>query len=211
MRLPFRTGLLVAAAVAGAIIDARPVAAVDPLNPNAPCSVFDPAPCNPSFCGVFGPWPCVPLLPPLGQNLRLTINSRDSDAGRAPEGPINSLRELYAALRACWEPPPRSEAFRGMQMSVRFSFKQNGEMVAAPRVTYTSGEADAGNAAHLRPRRRCRDRALHADAVQQGDGRGGCRPADRDPLCRRSRDRWLREQAALPAPGGGNVRIAGAW
>jgi hypothetical protein len=144
MRLVFRTGLLVAAAVAGAIIDARPVAAVDPLNPNAPCSVFDPAPCNPSFCGVFGPWPCVPALPPLGQSLRLTIHSRSSEGGRAPEGPINSLRELYAALRACWEPPPRNEAFHGMQMSVRFSFKQNGEMVAAPRVTYTSGEADAG-------------------------------------------------------------------
>jgi hypothetical protein len=143
MRLAFRTGLLVAAAVAGAIIDAPPVAAVDPLNPNAPCSVFDPAPCNPSFCGVFGPWPCVPSLPSLGQGLRLTIHSRSGEAGRAPEGPINSLRELYAALRACWEPPPLNEAFRGMQMSVLFSFKRTGETVAAPRVTYTTTEADA--------------------------------------------------------------------
>jgi hypothetical protein len=143
MRLPFRTGMLVAAAVAGATIDAQPAAAADPLNPNAPCSVFDPAPCNPSFCGVFGPWPCVPVLPPLGQNLQVTIHSRGSDSGRTPEGPIKSLRELYAALRACWEPPPLGDAFRGMQMSVRFSFKQNGEMVAAPRVTYTSTEAGA--------------------------------------------------------------------
>ena len=87
--------------------------------------------------------PAIRTLPPLGQSLRLTIHSRSVDGGRAPEGPINSLRELYAALRACWEPPPRGEALRGMQMSVRFSFKQNGEMVAAPRVTYTSGEADA--------------------------------------------------------------------
>jgi hypothetical protein len=143
MRLTFRTGILVAAAVAGAMIDVHPVAAVDPLNPNAPCSVFDATPCNPSFCGVFGPWPCVPVLPPLGESLRLTIHSRSSEGGRAPDGPINSLRELYAALRACWEPPPLNEAFHGMQMSVRFSFKRTGEMVAAPRVTYTSGEAGA--------------------------------------------------------------------
>jgi len=143
MRLAFRTGMLVAAAMAGVMIDARPVAAVDPLNPNAPCSVFDPAPCNPSFCGVFGPWPCVPALPSLGQNLSLTVNSRAGDAGRAPEGPINSLRELFAALRACWVPPPLNEAFRGMQISVRFSFKRTGEMVGAPRVTYTSKEVDA--------------------------------------------------------------------
>jgi hypothetical protein len=135
--------MLVAAVVAGAVIDARPVGAVDPLNPNAPCSVFDPAPCNPSFCGVFGPWPCVPSMPPIGQSLRFAVNSRGGENGRAPEGPINSLRELFAALRACWEPPPLSEAFRGMQMSVRFSFKRTGELVGAPRVTYTSTEADA--------------------------------------------------------------------
>jgi hypothetical protein len=133
--------MLVVAAVAGAMIDVRPVAAVDPLNPNAPCSVFDSAPCNPSFCGVFGPWPCVPALPPLGQNLQLTIVSRPAERGRAPEGPIHSLRELFSALRTCWEPPPLNESFRGMQMSVRFSFKRTGEPVAAPRVTYASTEA----------------------------------------------------------------------
>ena len=151
MGLALRNGMLVAAAVAGAMIDAHPVGAVDPLNPNAPCSVFDQAPCNPSFCGVFGPWPCVPVLPPVGQSLRLTINSRGGESGRAPEGPINSLRELYAALRACWEPPALNEAFRGMQMSVRFSFKRSGEIIAAPRVTYATAGAPADTrAAYLK-------------------------------------------------------------
>jgi hypothetical protein len=117
--------------------------AVDPLNPSAPCSVFDGAPCTPSFCGVFGPWPCVPSMPSLGQGLQLTVHTRrGSDTGRAPDGPVNSLRELYAALRACWEPPPLAEAFHGMQMSVRFSFKRTGEPIAPPRVTYTSSDAD---------------------------------------------------------------------
>ena len=142
MALAGRTGALFIAAMAGAMLDAGPAVAVDPLNPSAPCSVFDAAPCTPSFCGVFGPWPCVPSTPSFGQGLRLTVHSRSAERGRAPEGPVNSLRELYAALRACWEPPPLNEAFSGMQMSVLFSFKRTGEPVAAPRVTYTSTEAD---------------------------------------------------------------------
>jgi hypothetical protein len=143
MGLACRAGAFLIAASAGAMLDAGPAAAVDPLNPSAPCSVFDAAPCTPSFCGVFGPWPCVPSLPSFGQGLQLTIHSRDADAARAPEGPVNSLRELFAALRACWQPPPAEEAFHGMQMSVRFSFKRTGEPVAAPRVTYASSEAAA--------------------------------------------------------------------
>lgn len=133
--------LLIAAAV-GAMFGPHPAIAVDPLNPSAPCSVFDAAPCNPSFCGVFGPWPCVPSFPSIGSSPRLTIQTRTSEGGRAPEGPVNSLRDLFAALRGCWEPPPLNESLRGMQMSVRFSFKRTGELVAPPRVTYTSGEAD---------------------------------------------------------------------
>ena len=141
MTLALRAGAFLIAASAGAMLDAGPAAAVDPLNPSAPCSVFDAGPCTPSFCGVFGPWPCVPSLPSFGQGLQLTIRSRDTDTARAPDGPVNSLRELFAALRACWEPPPLDEAFHGMQMSVRFSFKRSGEPVAAPRVTYASSEA----------------------------------------------------------------------
>ena len=93
--------------------------------------------------GRFGPWPCPPSLPSFGQGLQLTIHSRDADAARVPEGPVNSLRDLFVVLRACWEPPPLEEAFHGMQMSVRFSFKRTGEAVAAPRVTYASSEAAA--------------------------------------------------------------------
>jgi hypothetical protein len=143
MGLACRAGAFLIAVSAGAMLGAGPAAAVDPLNPSAPCSVFDRAPCTPSFCGVFGPWPCVPSLPSFGQGLQLTIHSRDTDTARAPEGPVNSLRDLFAALRACWEPPPTAEASHGMQMSVRLSFKRSGEPVAAPRVTYTSSEAGA--------------------------------------------------------------------
>jgi hypothetical protein len=143
MGLACRAGAFLIAASAGAMLVADPATAVDPLNPSAPCSVFDAAPCTPSFCGVFGPWPCVPSLPSFGQGLQLTIHSRGADKAHAPDAPVNSLSELFDALRACWKPPPVEEAFRGMQMSVRLSFKRTGEPVAAPRVTYTSSEAGA--------------------------------------------------------------------
>jgi len=140
MELARRTRAPLIAAIANAALAAGPAAAKDPLN-KAPCSVFDPAPCAPSFCGVFGQWPCVPELPPIGQDLRLTIRSRGNDGGRSPEAPVDSLRALYAALRACWEPPPLSDARAGTQMSVRFSFKRTGEIVAPPRLTYATAEA----------------------------------------------------------------------
>jgi hypothetical protein len=84
----------------------------------------------------------VPEFPSNGQDLRLTIHSRNTESGLAPGATVNTLRELFAALRACWQPPPSNEALVGMQMSVRFSFKRTGETVAAPRMTYASREAD---------------------------------------------------------------------
>src|SRR5689334_6009099 len=96
-------------ALGGGMLVTHPAAAVDPLNPYAPCSVFDRGPCNPSFCSVFSRRPCIPVYPPLGQGLRVTIAS-NAENGHAPEGSINSIQDLYAALRTCWEPPPLNEA-----------------------------------------------------------------------------------------------------
>jgi hypothetical protein len=142
MRSTYRTGALVIAAMAGALFNAPPAAAVDPLNPHAPCSVFDAAPCTPSHCGVFGPWPCVPVFPPHDQGTRFTIKDPNLRGGRAPEGPVNSIREMVDALRECWEWPRLPAAISEMQMTVRFSFKRSGELLGPPRVTYTSPEAD---------------------------------------------------------------------
>ena len=132
-----------AVATAFAFLHPHAAAAVDPLNPSVGCSVLDPGPCTPSLCGVFDASPCVPYyLPPIGQDLHLTVSSRDANRGRAPDGPANSIRELFAALRGCWEPPANDEAHHGMQMSVRFSFKRSGEIIGVPRVTYASKDAD---------------------------------------------------------------------
>jgi hypothetical protein len=112
---------------------------------------------NSSFCSVFHLGPCFPhYLPPIGQDLRLTIVSTDDDSAStardrhkngddadktAPEKPLDSITEMYAALRACWIPPPMEEARHGMEYTIRFAFRRDGEIIAPPRRTYSSREA----------------------------------------------------------------------
>ena len=110
---------------------------------HAPCSVLDGQPCTPSFCSVFNDGPCIPEIDyPYGQNLQLTIESappRDQAAKyRKPDHDLDTIGDLFAALRSCWSPPPADIAREGMQMSVRFSFKRSGEIIATPRVTYAT-------------------------------------------------------------------------
>lgn len=109
--------------------------------------------------------PCFPYFePPLGETLRLTIVSTDgdnlNDKPEAKEGEeksadenvenngsedrkLDTIRDMFAALRACWEPPPKDEARHGMEYTVRFAFKRDGEIIAPPRITYATHDAPA--------------------------------------------------------------------
>lgn len=126
-----------------------------PVSPGLPSKLP-----NSSFCSVFHLGPCFPhYLPPIGQDLRLTIVSTDNndstntpaDAGANKSGddadktvaekPLDSITEMYAALRACWTPPPKDEARHGMEYTIRFAFRRDGEISAPPRRTYSSREA----------------------------------------------------------------------
>jgi hypothetical protein len=136
-----RTLGVAAAIVAVISLGARSAAAIDPLTNSPTCSVFDGRPCTPSFCGVFDGSPCVPEVKgPIGQDMRLTIESRDLAAAIPPDAEkrLDSMRVFFAALRACWEPPPIEQAQSRLEMSVRLSFNRNGDIIGRPRVTYTS-------------------------------------------------------------------------
>jgi hypothetical protein len=114
----------------------------------SPCSVLDNAPCTPSFCSVFNHGPCIPEIDyPYGENLQVTIQSvpPESDAAkyRKPDHDLDNIGDLFAALRSCWTPPPTDVARQGMQMSVRFSFKRTGEIIAPPRLTFATQGASA--------------------------------------------------------------------
>lgn len=139
-RAALHAGLsLVVLAVA---LDPPSVLARHPLRGPTVCGVFGHRPCIPSFCSVFNHGPCVPeFLPPIGQDLRLTIESRNVEHGAKPTAPIDSIRDLFASLRACWEPPGRDEAQADMQMTVRLSFRRDGSVIATPRITYATAGA----------------------------------------------------------------------
>src|SRR5215211_8055554 len=123
---------------------------------HAPCSVLDGQPCTPSFCSVFNDGPCIPEIDyPYGQNLQLTIQSvpprEDAAKYQKPDHDLDSIGDLFAALRSCWSPPAADSAREGMQMSVRFSFKRSGEIIAAPRLTYaTAGVPGDTRATYLK-------------------------------------------------------------
>jgi len=145
------------------VIAARGADAADrdrQINPvpfaHSPCSVLDNAPCTPSFCSVFNQGPCIPEIDyPYGENLQLTIQSvpPESEAAkyRKPDHDLDNIGDLFAALRSCWTPPPTDVAREGMQMSVRFSFKTSGEMIARPQLTFATQGAPADiRAAYLK-------------------------------------------------------------
>lgn len=122
-------------------IDATPFA-------HAPCSVLDGQPCTTTFCSVFNDGPCIPeIFYPYGQNLQLTIQTvppqDQAEKYRKPDHDLDTIGDLFAALRSCWAPPPADNAREGMQMSVRFSFRKTGEIIATPRVTYATAGVPA--------------------------------------------------------------------
>jgi hypothetical protein len=115
---------------------------------HAPCSVLDGQPCTPSFCSVFNHGPCIPEIDyPYGENLQLTIQSvpskDDAPKYQKPDHDLNTIGDVFAELRSCWSPPPADTAREGMQMSVRFSFKRSGEIIASPRVTFATAGVPA--------------------------------------------------------------------
>ncbi len=122
-------------------IDATPFA-------HAPCSVLSNRPCTPSFCSVLSHGPCIPEIDyPYGENLQLTIQTVPSDDDKAryqrPDHDLDTIGDLFAALRSCWSPPPADAAQQGMQMTVRFSFKRDGGIIASPRLTFATVGASA--------------------------------------------------------------------
>jgi hypothetical protein len=151
--LVIATALMLAAGTADARrrhqIDATPFA-------HAPCSVLARSPCTPSFCSVFNHGPCIPeIYYPYGENLQLTVESVPSQDDKAkyarPDHDLDTIGDLFAELRSCWSPPSADTAKEGMQMTVRFSFKRDGGIIAAPRLTFATVGASADTrAAYLK-------------------------------------------------------------
>jgi hypothetical protein len=140
--------IVVAAAVVGAA-SARDRQQTDPTPfAHTPCSVLDNGPCTPSFCSVFNHGPCLPEIDyPIGENLQVTVQAEppkdDAAKYQKPDHDLDTIGDLFTALRACWTPPPAGAAREGMQMSVMFSFRKSGTPIAPPRLTFATPGASA--------------------------------------------------------------------
>jgi hypothetical protein len=121
------------------------------LHGSYPCSVLGHRPCIPygTYCSVFSHHPCIPDIDyPIGQTLQLTIVSRTEDdksdassdeksADRSPRD-LNTIRDVFSALRACWVPPEKDVARSGTQITLRLSFNSHGGIISEPRTTYVT-------------------------------------------------------------------------
>ncbi|MGC1766193.1 MAG: hypothetical protein WA769_25070 [Pseudolabrys sp.] len=102
-----------------------------------------------TYCSIFSHSPCIPDIDyPIGQTLQLTIVSRTEDdkpdapaekdpADRSPRD-LNTIRDVFSALRACWVPPEKDAARSGTQITLRLSFNSHGGIIAEPRTTYVT-------------------------------------------------------------------------
>lgn len=65
------------------------------------------------------------------------------DLSAAAPPRINTIRDVFQALQACWRPPGGS-GYSGQEITLRLSFKRNGDVLGKPRITYykpgTQGE-----------------------------------------------------------------------
>jgi hypothetical protein len=74
----------------------------------------------------------------LGVVLSLALSSAavaEPAEPAAPNAPLNTLADIHRAFRACWRWPPLREARSGMELTIRVSFKRNGE-VFGTRIAY---------------------------------------------------------------------------
>ena len=64
-----------------------------------------------------------------------TIASAQSQPDR-----VDNLREMFARLKSCWQPPPASRA-NPVDITVIFSFDRDGNIFGRPKITYESDQA----------------------------------------------------------------------
>ena len=129
------------------------------------------------------------LLYPPGQDLRLTVQSRRRATGAANDRRrLNTLRDLFAALRACWHRRPSEDARPGMEIAMRLSFNRNGEHYRRAALhLHDAGRHDRRSARLYRRRRRRQPGTLHAAAAHRRAWRRDRRPPARHPLYRQQK------------------------
>jgi hypothetical protein len=82
-----------------------------------------------------------PALADVASVPRWLIEDLPRSEGRTPPRELHTLKDIYAALRRCYQPPPIEQAKPGMRITVQFAFTRDGEIFGKPRIPYESPDA----------------------------------------------------------------------
>ncbi|MBV8765249.1 MAG: hypothetical protein JOZ66_10070 [Hyphomicrobiales bacterium] len=109
------------------------------------------------FCQFTGnPGPCGPYdqyQDSIGQELRMTLmllpqgkTATEPPAAAAPTPlpqKLNTIRDVFGALRACFAGAPFEENSEDLAATIRFSFTRDGHVLGEPRFTYVQSGVSA--------------------------------------------------------------------
>jgi hypothetical protein len=109
------------------------------------------------FCQFTGnPGPCGPYdqyQDSIGQELRMTLmllpqgkTAIDPPAAAAPAPlpqKLNTIRDVFGALRACFAGVPFGDSSEDLAATIRFSFTRDGHILGEPRFTYVEAGISA--------------------------------------------------------------------
>jgi len=73
--------------------------------------------------------------PTLHETLRGEVRQTNRPA---PAGPIDTIRDIFPAIGACWTPPAGLTRLERIEITVRFSLRRDGTVIGAPRVTFAT-------------------------------------------------------------------------
>jgi hypothetical protein len=131
-----RLATLIGGALLVAFGAADPARAQLPYPPS-PCSVLSAEPCHPAVCSDFRDGRCQILRMRVAASEEIAKDKQLKD--RRDEGQlVNTIHDMFEALRVCWLPPPPDKSRPGMEYTILFAFKSNGELMAPARVTYAT-------------------------------------------------------------------------
>jgi hypothetical protein len=71
----------------------------------------------------------------------MLIASVQMNTALAQAGAVSTLDGMFEKLKGCWRGPELSRGHPGMQITVLFSFKRDGELLGRPRITFETPDA----------------------------------------------------------------------
>ncbi|GAB1716143.1 MAG: hypothetical protein NTAFB05_11850 [Nitrobacter sp.] len=71
----------------------------------------------------------------------ICIGSLGAGYAMAEDVGVANLAAMSARLKQCWQPPALPRGNPGMEITVQFTFKRDGNLLGHPRITYETREA----------------------------------------------------------------------